>query len=189
MSTLIRTLAGLLLGVAVVAGSLMAATATPTPATAESVIVHTPASASTVSMVPAERGVAAAAVADAARAVKVAEDTRQAAADQARKLKAAEESQASTGGLALTCEPHADARLVGNLIVNKDCPELNAAKEQAQREYAQQQAWSGNPGPPTEATQRQRIADGLAPAGGGYAPGSAEYNTCVKNPVASVCGG
>lgn len=40
---------------------------------------------------------------------------------------------------ALTCEPDAPARLVGNTIVNKDCPELNTAKENAQREYAEQQ--------------------------------------------------
>ncbi|ALL79531.1 hypothetical protein AD006_30370 (plasmid) [Pseudonocardia sp. EC080610-09] len=189
MNTIIRTLAGLVVGVSVVAGTVIAATVTPIPATAESVIAQAPVSGSAVSMVPAERGVAAEAVVDAVRAVKVVEDARQAAADQARKVRGAEESQASTGGLALTCEPHAAARLVGNLIVNKDCPELIAAKERAQREYAQQQAWSGNPGPPSEATQRQRIADGLAPVGGGYAPGSAEYNTCVKNPVASVCGG
>lgn len=192
MNTIIRTLAGLVVGVSVVAGTVMA-TVTLTSVTAESVIAQAPASVSAVSavsMLPAERGVAAEAVADAAQAVKAVEEARkEAAAEQARKVKAAEESQASTGGLALTCEPHAAARLVGNLIVNKACPELNAAKEQAQREYAQQQAWSGNPGPPSEATQRQRIADGLAPTGGGYAPGSAEYNTCVKNPVASVCGG
>ncbi len=46
-----------------------------------------------------------------------------------------------------------------------------------------------NPGPPSEAVQRQRIADGLAAQGGGYAPGSAEYRTCTKNPVAAICGG
>jgi methylphosphotriester-DNA--protein-cysteine methyltransferase len=40
----------------------------------------------------------------------------------------------------LTCEPDAPARLVGNKIVNKACPELNAAKERAQREFAEQQA-------------------------------------------------
>lgn len=41
--------------------------------------------------------------------------------------------------LTYTCEPDAPARLVGNIIVNKDCPKLNAAKEKAQREYAEQQ--------------------------------------------------
>jgi hypothetical protein len=40
----------------------------------------------------------------------------------------------------LTCEPDSPARLVGNSIVNKDCPEINAAKERAQRGYAKQQA-------------------------------------------------
>ncbi|MBO4240378.1 hypothetical protein [Pseudonocardia alni] len=34
------------------------------------------------------------------------------------------------------CEPAADARVIDGIIVNKDCPELNAAKEQAQRQYA-----------------------------------------------------
>ena len=105
MNTVTRTLVGLVIGVTVVAGTVMAATVTPPPATAESVIAQTPASANAVSMVPAERGMAAEVVVDA------------------------------------------------------------AAKEQSQRENAQQQAWSGNPGPPSEATQRQRIADGLAPTG------------------------
>ncbi|OLM09225.1 MULTISPECIES: hypothetical protein [unclassified Pseudonocardia] len=188
MNTITRTLAGLVIGVSAVAGTV-AGIVTPTAATADSVIAQAPTSriagaGSAVSVVPAERGVSAEAVAAAAQAVTAAEEARTAAAtEQAREAEAAEQSPA------LTCEPHAAARLVGNLIVNKACPELNAAKEQAQREYTQQQPWSGNPGPPSEATQRQRIADGLAPVGGGYAPDSAEYNTCVRNPVASVCGG
>jgi hypothetical protein len=42
---------------------------------------------------------------------------------------------------------------------------------------------------PSEAEQRRRIADGSVPVGGGYAPGSAEYDTCFRNPVDDVCGG
>lgn len=42
---------------------------------------------------------------------------------------------------------------------------------------------------PSEAEQRRRIADGSVPVGGGYTPGSAEYETCSRNPVADVCGG
>lgn len=41
-----------------------------------------------------------------------------------------------------TCEPWADPRFDDranpHLITNKDCPELNAVKEQAQREYVEQ---------------------------------------------------
>ncbi|MBN9738169.1 MULTISPECIES: hypothetical protein [unclassified Pseudonocardia] len=37
-----------------------------------------------------------------------------------------------------TCEPAADARVIDGIIVNKDCPALNAAKEQAQRDYLEQ---------------------------------------------------
>ncbi|MBN9739176.1 MULTISPECIES: hypothetical protein [unclassified Pseudonocardia] len=44
--------------------------------------------------------------------------------------------------VAYTCEPYADARSDDpnnpNVITNKSCPEINAAKEQAHREYAQQ---------------------------------------------------
>lgn len=188
MDSLARALTGIVVGVSLIAGTVTAAAlAIPTAATAESVVdAPEPVAVRAMSVVPADRGMAAEVVADAAEAVDAAEAR---AAEQARKAEAAEKSQTSSSGLVLTCEPHAAARLVGNWIVNKDCPELTAAKEQAQREYAQQQSWSGNPGPPSEATQRQRIADGLAPVGGGYTPGSAEYNTCVKNPVASVCGG
>lgn len=189
MNSLVRALAGIVVGASVVAGTVTAASSPPGPAaTAESVVdAPEPTAVRVMSVVPADRGgKAAEAVADAVKAVDAAEAR---AAEQARKAEAAEKSQTSSSGLVLTCEPHAAARLVGNWIVNKDCPELTAAKEQAQREYAQLQLSSGNPGPPSEATQRQRIADGLAPVGGGYTPGSAEYNTCVKNPVASVCGG
>jgi len=41
--------------------------------------------------------------------------------------------------LKLSCEPDAPARLVGNTIVNKDCPDLIGSKERAQRKYAEEQ--------------------------------------------------
>lgn len=41
---------------------------------------------------------------------------------------------------ALTCEPDADARSVGNIIVNKNCPDIMREKEKAHREFARQQA-------------------------------------------------
>ncbi|MFP5020327.1 hypothetical protein [Pseudonocardia phyllosphaerae] len=189
MNTITRSLAGLVVGASVAAGAAVTV-ARPAPAAAESVIAQPSVSARAVSIVPAERGVAAEVVADASRAVTAAERARKAAeADRVRKVEAVEKPQPTTGGLEFTCEPQAAARLVGNIIVNKDCPALNAAKERAQREYGLQQSRSVNPGPPSEATQRKLIADGLVPVGGGYAPGSAEYRTCVKNPVASVCGG
>ncbi|MER7434328.1 hypothetical protein ABT341_06330 [Pseudonocardia alni] len=49
---------------------------------------------------------------------------------------AAEAEAAAAAQPRYTCEPAADARVIDGIIVNKDCPELNAAKEQAQREYA-----------------------------------------------------
>jgi hypothetical protein len=48
----------------------------------------------------------------------------------------AAEAEAAAAQPRYTCEPAADARVIDGIIVNKDCPELNAAKEQAQREYA-----------------------------------------------------
>jgi hypothetical protein len=48
----------------------------------------------------------------------------------------AEAAAAAAAQPRYTCEPAADARVVDGTIVNKDCPGLNAAKEQAQREYA-----------------------------------------------------
>lgn len=51
------------------------------------------------------------------------------------------EEQESTS-VVYTCEPWADAKFEDpanpHFITNKDCPELNAAKEQAQREYSEQ---------------------------------------------------
>ncbi|MEU6698661.1 hypothetical protein [Pseudonocardia sp. NPDC046786] len=46
------------------------------------------------------------------------------------------EAAAAAAERRYTCEPAADARVVDGIIVNKDCPGLNAAKEQTQREYA-----------------------------------------------------
>lgn len=95
----------------------------------------------------------------------------------------------------LTCEPSADARVVNNIIVNKNCPDLIAAKEASQRAWACEQGTvtkgcgSVNGPKPSEAEQRRRIADGSVPVGGGYTPGSDDYETCVQNPVADVCGG
>lgn len=37
-----------------------------------------------------------------------------------------------------TCEPAADARVVDGIIVNKDCPAINAEKEAAHRAFAEQ---------------------------------------------------
>lgn len=37
-----------------------------------------------------------------------------------------------------TCEPAADARVVGGIIVNKDCPAINAAREAAHRAFVEQ---------------------------------------------------
>lgn len=37
-----------------------------------------------------------------------------------------------------TCEPAADARVVDGIIVNKDCPAINAAKEAAHEAFAEQ---------------------------------------------------
>ena len=37
-----------------------------------------------------------------------------------------------------TCEPAADARVVDGVIVNKDCPDIDAAKEAAHRAFADQ---------------------------------------------------
>ena len=54
---------------------------------------------------------------------------------QATSRKATKQA-AATAKLKLTCEPNAPARLVGNVIVNKACPKLNAAKEKANREFA-----------------------------------------------------
>lgn len=52
------------------------------------------------------------------------------------------EPDSSVGAVVYTCEPWADARLDDpahpNHITNKDCPEINAAKERAQREYLEQ---------------------------------------------------
>lgn len=61
----------------------------------------------------------------------------------------------------LTCEPGADARLVGDMIVNKACPGLNALKETSQREYAQQQAdeAAGYPLGGADALESERAAN------------------------------
>lgn len=129
------------------------------------------------------------------------ERDRQAAEAKQAEEKAAEAKAQRQAAPKLTCEPNADARLVGNEIVNKACPGLNAAKEKAQRDYLngyplggaealeQERSANANERAPSEATQRQRIADGSVPAGGGYEPGSADYKTCQANPVADVCGG
>lgn len=37
-----------------------------------------------------------------------------------------------------TCEPTADARVVDGIIVNKDCPAINTAKERAHEAFAEQ---------------------------------------------------
>lgn len=41
-----------------------------------------------------------------------------------------------------TCEPAADGRLVDGIIVNKDCPAINAEKEAAHEAFAEQ-TWMG----------------------------------------------
>lgn len=118
-----------------------------------------------------------------------------AAGDRVSDLAAERETAATTRTPALTCEPHANARVVGNIIVNKDCPDLIAAKEASHRAWACQQGTitegcgSVNGPKPSEAEQRKRIADGLVGVGGGYPPGTDEYETCSRNPVADVCGG
>lgn len=77
----------------------------------------------------------------------------------------------------------------------RDQPDYYRTSGDAQRAWDCQQGYitdgcSGVNGPkPSEAEQRRRIADGSVPVGGGYAPGSAEYKICSRNPVASVCGG
>lgn len=53
------------------------------------------------------------------------------AADAAVEAAAAAESR-------YTCEPSADARVVDGIIVNKDCPAINAAKEAAHAAFAEQ---------------------------------------------------
>ena len=169
MNTSARTLASLVVGVSVVAGTLLAAAiTTQTPVTAESVVAaQAPAAASAASVVPADRGLAADAVADAAGAVEAAGAARKAeAVARVRRAEAAEESesQSSRGGLVLTCEPHANARLVSNIIVNKDCPALNAAKEQAQREYAEQQATSAGEVAQENALRACRAQTGMTTA-------------------------
>ncbi|GAA4980600.1 hypothetical protein GCM10025792_28300 [Pseudonocardia tropica] len=42
-----------------------------------------------------------------------------------------------------TCEPSADARVIDGIIVNKDCPAITAAKEAAQRAFAEQTRLDG----------------------------------------------
>ena len=72
-----------------------------------------------------------------------------------------------------TCEPWADAEFGDPAhpddITNKACPELNAAKEQAQREYLEQQRrQSGEYVDPAEL-----VARGQYEPGAGYPVGSA----------------
>jgi hypothetical protein len=83
----------------------------------------------------------------------------------ARKTSAAKKSARA---LKLTCEPNAPARLVGNTIVNKACPEINAAKEKAQREYATsgdaQADWARQQDPGQAALQACREQTGMSTA-------------------------
>lgn len=68
----------------------------------------------------------------------------------------------------LTCEPHAPARLAGNIIVNKACPGLNAAKARAQGEYATsgdaQADWERQQDPGRAALQACREQTGMSTA-------------------------
>ncbi|MER7434222.1 hypothetical protein ABT341_05795 [Pseudonocardia alni] len=88
-----------------------------------------------------------------------------------------------------TCEPWADAEFGDPAhpddITNKACPELNAAKEQAQREYLEQQRrQSGEYVDPAEL-----VARGQYEPGAGYPVGSAERARCLQNPLDPICGG
>ena len=55
---------------------------------------------------------------------------------------AIEEPEPESAQVVYSCEPAADAEFGDpdnpNVITNKDCPEINAAKERAQREYLEQ---------------------------------------------------
>lgn len=132
------------------------------------------------------------AVDDAIAATRTERD-RAAAAEKAAAEKEAAPKAQEQAAPALSCEPDAGARLVGNIIVNKNCPELTALKEQSQRDYLHQlqsQQVSPNAGTkPSEAEQRRRIANGIGSVGSGYEPGSTNYKICEANPVADVCGG
>ncbi|MEV1295425.1 hypothetical protein [Pseudonocardia sp. NPDC049635] len=97
-------------------GAALAVTTASVPATAAPV---------TAPVAPAERAamnLPAVSAVDAVVGARAAVETARVAAAETR----------------YTCEPTADARVVDGIIVNKDCPDLHAARERAQREYAEQ---------------------------------------------------
>lgn len=120
-----RTVRGLISAAVVVlaaagGSTIYAAQAEPAPVVGSALAVPTAAGAPTLQLPAVPTAV------DAVVAAESAVDDRAAA------------EAAAAAAPRYTCEPHAAARVVGSIIVNKDCPAINAAKEAAHRAFAEQ---------------------------------------------------